>query len=243
MNTISRLSKVPLYYQLYQILLTQIRDGTLQPEDMLPAESELVDQYDLSRSTVRQALELLVNDGLIYRKRGQGTFVARATFEQNLTRIVSFWEDMKQRGHEPATKVLSSELVPSPEDVAQALEIEPGEELANIVRLRIADGETMSVEHSFLVHKYCPGVTQRDYANSSLRQMLADEYNINLVYAKQKIRAVAASSSLAKDLMIEPRDPLLYVERVTFSDLDIPIEFLRIFHRGDRYTFFSELRD
>ena len=73
--------------------------------------------------------------------------------------------------------------------------------------------------------------------------MLADEYNVNLVYAKQKIRAVAASSSLAKDLMIEPKDPLLYVERVTHSDLDIPIEFLRIFHRGDRYTFFSELRD
>ena len=149
MNTVSRFSKVPLYYQLYQILLTQIRDGTLQPEDMLPAESELVDAYDLSRSTVRQALDLLVNDGLIYRKRGQGTFVARATFEQNLTRIVSFWEDMKQRGHEPATKVLSSELVPSPDDVAEALDIEPGEELANIVRLRLADGEPMSVESRF----------------------------------------------------------------------------------------------
>jgi len=243
MNSISRSSKVPLYYQLYQILLKQIRNGSLRPDDMLPTETELVENHNLSRSTVRQALDLLVNDGLIYRKQGQGTFVARLTIEQNLSRIISFWEDMHQRGLNPATKVLSSELVPAPDDVAEALNIEPGEELANIVRLRLADNEPMSVEHSFLVHKYCPSVIQEDYANNSLRQMLAEKYDIRLVYAKQKIRAISASRLLAKELLIESNDPLLYVERVTFTAYDIPIEFLRIYLRGDRYTFFSELRD
>ncbi len=243
MNVISRLSKVPLYYQLYQILLDQIRSGDLKPQDMLPPEAELVETYNLSRSTVRQALDLLVNEGLIQRRRGQGTFVATPTIEQNLGRIISFWEDMGQRGLTPATRVLSSKLVPATEDIAEALAIEPGEELANIVRLRLADNETMSVEHSFLVHKYCPGVTHRDFANHSLRQMLAEQYNIRLVYAKQKIRAIPASRSLAQELLIEKNDPLLYIERVSFSDFNVPIEFLRIYLRGDRYTFFTELRD
>jgi len=215
----------------------------LQPEDMLPSEAELVEEFNLSRSTVRQALDMLVNDGLIHRRRGQGTFVATPTIEQNLSRIISFWEDMRQRGLRPATKVLSSELVAAPEDIAAALQIKAGEELANIVRLRLADDEPMSVEHSFLVHNYCPGVTRKYHADLSLRQMLADQYNVTLVYAKQKIRAISASRSLAQELCIERNDPLLYIERVSYSDLNTPIEFLRIYLRGDRYTFFTELRD
>ena len=93
MESISRSSKVPLYYQLYEILLARIKEGDWQPDDLLPSEAELVEQYDLSRATVRQAFDMLVNQGYVYRRRGQGTFVARPTIEQNLSRIVSFWED------------------------------------------------------------------------------------------------------------------------------------------------------
>ena len=146
MELISRNSKIPLYYQLYEILLSRIKDGTWQPEDMLPSEAELVEQYDLSRATVRQAFDMLVNQGWIYRRRGQGTFVSRPTIEQNLSRIVSFWEDMKQRGLKPGTKVISREIIPASEDIARELQVAPGEDLALIVRLRLADGEPMSLE-------------------------------------------------------------------------------------------------
>jgi len=243
MNNISRSSKVPFYYQLYQILLSQIRDGTWQPDEMLPTEVDLVKEYNLSRSTVRQAMDMLVNDGLIFRRRGQGTFVSKPTIDQSLNRIVSFWEDMHQRGFEPSTKVLSSEVIPASEDVAEILNITIGDELASLVRLRLADGEPMSIEHSLLVHQYCTGVMQEYFANNSLRQMLEQNYNIRLTYARQKVRAIPASQTLANDLMVEQNSPLLYMERVTNSDQNIPIEFLRIYHRGDRYTFFTELRD
>jgi GntR family transcriptional regulator len=242
-NGISRSSKLPLYYQLYQILRGEIRDGSRQPEDRLPPENDLADQYDLSRSTVRQAMDMLANEGLIQRRRGHGTIVAQPTIEQNLTRIISFWEDMHQRGLAPGTKVLESELIPAPEDVAEKLEIAPGEELARLVRLRLADGEPMSVEHSYLVHKFCPGVLKTNYAHHSLRGMLSEKYSINLVYARQTIKAVPASRSIASELSMKPKDALLYMERVTYSDLDVPIEFLQIHHRGDRYTFFTELRN
>lgn len=243
MLNISRSSRVPFYYQLYQFLRDQIRGGVWKPDDMLPSEAELLDQYNLSRATVRQAMDLLVNDGLIYRRRGKGTFVAKPTVDQNLNRIVSFWEDMQQRGFEPGTKVLSSEVIQATEETAEILSIKPGDELASLERLRLADGEPMSIEHSLLVHQYCSGVMQEDYANNSLRQMLEDKFNLRLTYARQKVRAVPASESLAEDLKVDQNSPLLYIERVSYSDQDIPIEFLRIYHRGDRYTFFTELRD
>jgi GntR family transcriptional regulator len=240
---ISRRSKVPLYYQLYQILLDGIKDGTWGVDDILPSEADLVDQYDLSRATVRQAFDMLVNQGYVYRRRGQGTFVARPTIEQNLSRIVSFWEDMQQRGLAPGTRVLSREIIPATEELVEDLNISLGEDLASIVRLRLADNEPMSVEYSYLVHRYCPGILEQDYANSSLRKMLEDKFNIRIVYARQRIRAVPASQELAELLEIEPNSPLLHLERVSYTDEDIPIEYLQINLRGDRYTFYTELRD
>ena len=122
MKQIDRSSKLPLYHQLYQILRDEIVRGEWQPGDMIPPESELTERYGISRTTVRQVLDLLVNEGLIYRQQGRGTFVAHPTLEQALVRIVSFTEDMRQRGFKPGTRVLSSGLVQAPETIAQKLE-------------------------------------------------------------------------------------------------------------------------
>ncbi len=243
MNQISRSRKVPLYYQLYEILYEQIQQGVWQPEEMLPTEAELVERYELSRATVRQAFELLVNQGLVYRRQGQGTFVSRPAFDQNVNRIISFWEDMHQRGLKPGTKVLSSELIEAPDNVVDSLEIEPKQELASLVRLRLADDEPLSVEHSLLVHSMCPGILAQDYANNSLRKMLAEEYNIHLVSAKQTIRAVPATKNLAALLDVDQNAPLLHIVRISYTDSGTPVEFLRIQLRGDRYTFHSVLRE
>ena len=243
MKNLSRSNKVPLYYQLYEILQEQIKDGVWQPEEMLPTEFDLVERYDLSRATVRQAFELLVNQGWVYRRQGQGTFVSRPAFEQNINRIVSFWEDMQQRGLKPGTRVLSSGIIQAADEIFENLQVEPNEELASLVRLRLANDEPLSVEHSFLVHRYCRGILDQDYANNSLRQMLVDQYNIRIVTAKQKIRAVSATEYLADLLDVDVNAPLLNIERVSFTDQGIPVEFLRINLRGDRYTFHTELRD
>ncbi|HEC23233.1 MAG TPA: GntR family transcriptional regulator [Chloroflexi bacterium] len=240
---INRNSKLPYYYQLYEILRGQILRGEWQPGQMLPTETELLEQYQVSRATVRQALDMLVNEGLIYRQRGRGTFVSHPTIEQGLSRIISFTEDMRQRGLKPGTVVLAARIVPAPEEIAVSLQIEPGDELANLVRLRLADGEPMSIEDSYLVHRYCPGILSRDYAKNSLRQVLEMEYGLRLVYARQKIRAVAASRELAEKLSVSENDALLYIERISYTDREIPVEFLRIHHRGDRYTLYNELRD
>jgi GntR family transcriptional regulator len=136
MDRINRNSKLPLYHQLYEILRSNITRGEWQPGDMIPPESELIDRYQVSRTTVRQVLDMLVNEGLIYRQRGRGTFVAHPTVEQALVRIISFTEDMRQRG------------------------FKPGEELARLERLRLADDEPMSIEDSYLVSRVPCSVTQ-----------------------------------------------------------------------------------
>jgi len=243
MRQIDRSSKLPLYHQLYQILRGDIVRGEWQPGDMIPPESELIEQYQLSRTTVRQVLDMLSNEGLIYRQQGRGTFVAHPTVEQALVRIISFTEDMRQRGVRPGTEVLSSGLIPAPQDIAEKLEIAPGEEMARLERLRLADGEPMSIEESHLVHRYCPGVLEGDYASNPLREALERDYGIRWSHARQTIRAISASRNLARLLSVPPHSALLYIERVSYSQQNTPVEFLRIYYRGDRYTLYSELHD
>lgn len=240
---IDRHSKLPYYQQLYEILRGDLLRGRWQPGGLMPPESELIERYEVSRVTVRQVLDMLVKEGLIYRQRGRGTFVAHPTIEQGLGRIVSFTEDMRQRGFEPASKVLSSALMSAPADIAEKLDVEPGEELARLERLRLADDEPMSIEESYIVHRYCPGILSGDYASNSLRETLRHHYGLHIVRAKQVIRAISASRDLARVLSIPNRSPLLYVERVSYSRQGIPIEYLRVRYRGDRYALHNELHD
>lgn len=236
-------SKIPLYQQLYESLRLRIVQGELKPGDILPPEMQLMTQYGAGRVTVRQALDLLVQDGLIYRERARGTFVAHPTVEQNLVRIVSFTQDMQQRSLRAGTKILGSELIKANAELAEKLQLEPGDELARLERLRLADREPMSVEESFLVHRYCPGILKKhNYATYPLRDALGRDYNLRLVRAKQIIRAIAANAELARVLNVPQRSPLLHIERVSFSQDNVPIEFLRIWYRADRYSLYNELQ-
>lgn len=208
---------------------------------MVPPESELMERHRVSRTTIRQVLDMLVNEGLIYRERGRGSFVAHPTLEEALVRIISFTDDMRQRGRKPSTRVLASELIPAPQDIAERLQVEAGEELAHLKRLRLADDEPMSIEDSYLIHRYCPGVLEGDYESGSLREAL-EENGIRWSYAKQIIRAISATDSLAKLLSIQSQAALLFIERISFSQQRIPVEFLRIYYRGDRYSLYNELQ-
>jgi GntR family transcriptional regulator len=240
---VNRDSKLPLYHQLYEILRDTITRSEWKPGDMIPAESELMQVYGVSRTTVRQVLDKLVSEGLIYRRQGRGSFVAHPTLDQVLTRIVSFTDEMRQRGFEPGTQVLDARLIPASGEIAKHLAIEPGEELAYLQRLRLANGEPMAIEHSHLVHRYCPGVLQQDYMTNPLHEGLDRLYGIRWSRARQVIRAVKADATCAQLLAIKRGDALLFVERVSFSDRGVPVEFLQVYYRGDRYSLYAELRD
>lgn len=232
----------PLYLQLYHLLRREIVNGNWQPGDQLPSEHQLVDRYQVSRATVRQAMQELLADGMIERKRGRGSFVATPSLEQNLVRIVSFTEDMQRRGMEPQTRLIAAGLMPATERMARKLDVQAGEKLVRLERLRLADAQPMSVEVSCLVYRYCGGILDHDFTRNSLREALWQQFDIRLSRAEQTIHAIAAEEEMAELLAIEPGAPLLYIERVSYSDYDVPVEYLRLYHRGDRYSLYNDLR-
>ena len=242
MNVIDRGARLPLYQQLYEILHQKILLKQWKPGDRLPTESELEEQYDISRITVRTVLDMLVKEGLIHRQAGRGTFVAHATLEQGLAQIISFTEDMQRRGFTVSTRVLFSGLVPATDHIAERLRIDPGEEMAHLQRLRLADGEPMCIEHSYFVHKYCPGILDHDFSVRSLREVKIHKYGIRWAHAKQTIQALNASQKVADLLGIRRGDALLFFERISFSQDNIPMEFLQAYYRADRYILYNELQ-
>jgi GntR family transcriptional regulator len=241
-ETLNPNSRLPLYHQLYELLLDRIRTGHWKPGDLIPAESELTARHGVSRITVRKVLDMLAREGLIVRERGRGTFVAHPKLEHGMMRIVSFTDDMRQRGFTPGTRILFTGLVPAPAGIAAALGVPEGEELARIDRLRMADGQAMCVEESFLVHRYLPGILDNDLAAKSLREVKQQKYGIVWSRARQTIQSVAAPPEIARLLSVKAGAPLLLIERVTWSQDDIPTEYLRVHYRGDRYVLHNDLQ-
>jgi GntR family transcriptional regulator len=239
---INRESKIPLYQQLYEILRGNIVKGEWQVGHLIPAEPELIECYQVSRTTVRQVLDMLVSEGLIYRQQGRGSFVAQPTLEQGLTRIISFTDDMRNRGFEPGTRVIYAGFIEAPPEIAEKLQVPAGTELVRLERLRLANQEPMSIEESYLVHSICPGILEIDFAKNPLRNSLEERYGIRLLRAKQIIRAVQSSQTISQLLEIQPKSPLLFVERISLSQQLNPVEFLRIYFRGDRYSMYNELQ-
>ena len=241
MDSINRASKLPLYQQLYELLRSRIVSGALRPGDLIAPEPELMASYGVSRATVRQVLDMLVREGLIYRERGRGSFVALPTLEKGMVRILSFTEDMRQRGLKPHTRILAAQLVPALADVAAALHVEPGEEMIRLERLRLAEYEPLAIEESYLIHRACPELLRYDLASEPLREILLRVYGIRWLRARQVIRAVLATGQVAHLLSVKAGSALLYIERVSYTQFNVPLEFLRIQYRGDRYSLYSEL--
>jgi GntR family transcriptional regulator len=241
MKQINQSSTQPLYHQIYEILHEIILCKEWKPGEMIPAESELIEQYQVSRITVRRVLDMLVKEGLVYRQRGRGSFVAHPTLEHSLTRIVSFTEDMRQRGFTPGNKLLYTGVVAADQEVAGKLQVPLGEELVQVDRLRLADGEPMCVEQSFLVHRYVPGILKHDFILNSLRDIKQKLYGIRWVRAMQNIHAIVCPAQLQVHLSVKAKTPLLYIERVSFSQQNIPMEYLKAYYRADRYSLYNEL--
>jgi len=243
-DQVRRDGRMPLYHQLSDILRARILQGDWRPGEITPGEAELIEHYKVSRATVRQALDILTREGLIYRHRGRGTFVAHPTIRQWVGRIITFTEDMRERGFAPGTRILSAEVVHAPGPIAKELGVSTGDEMVRLQRLRLADDEPMSVEESWLVHRLCPGLLKlrQELEKRSLRELLASEYGLRWARATQSIHAINATRQLAELLATRVGAALLYIERVSYTEQGVPAEFLRLHHRGDRYALYSELR-
>ena len=232
---------IPLYYQLKLHIESQIRSGTWQPGDQVPSESVLGEKFHVSRTTVRQALGELVNQGMLTRVQGKGTFVAHPRIRQRLTRLTGFTEDFQARRMKPASQLLRQGTEPALPRVASSLRIPEGTSVIVIERLRLADDLPMAVEISHLREDLFPAFNAEELPGGSLYRYLVEKFNTIPTTAHQDMEAIGCPQPQARVLGISKGGPILHIFRTTFDQSGRPFEQVESFYRGDRYVFQAEL--
>jgi GntR family transcriptional regulator len=240
MLTLEPDSPLPLYYQLEQALKAAISDGRWQPGEMIASERELMRLANVSRATVRQAIGSLIQQGVLERVHGRGTFVARPRFEQKIHTVYSFSEYLRALGLSLKDRILQRKSMPAPPDVAALLGVPIGEKLIHLQRLRLLEGKPLLVESSYIPYELCPDLLTDDLWDS-LYRMLTEKYDLPLLRSSDVLECTAADSALAYHLQVPKGTPLMYVERVAYTRSDLPVQVGRNHIRGDMCRFRIDL--
>jgi GntR family transcriptional regulator len=235
-------SPVPYYYQLRQLLERKISGGELATGDQLPSEASLCEEYGVSRTVVRQALSDLENEGLIFRIKGKGSFVAQAKTPEYLVQsLTSLHEDVRARGQRLETRVLRLEREPVSPVVAEVLGLAETDEIVLLERLRIVDGEPWEVTTAYLPHRLCAPILELDMTSRSLYQTLEADLGLRLHRGTRSVEAGRASKEVAKHLGVAQGSPVLILRGTTYLEDGQPVEHFVGIHRGDRSRFEVEL--
>lgn len=231
----TRHSALPLYYRVREAIRERIEGGEWKPGDLIPPESKLLKAFSVSRATVRQALLLLVREGLLVRKQGRGTFVAARKIAEPLPRLVSFSEEMRHEGLVPSARNIKVELVQAPGRVAEALHVSPGDTFLRLERVRCADGRPIVLLVSYLPQAL--GIDMNEDFSGSLYALLEGKYGIELGEALQVIEAGAADKDVSAKLDIGEGDPILIIRRGLFARDGGAVEYVEGFYPADRYRY------
>ncbi len=227
----------PLYMQLAHKLAQAIRDGHYQADEALPSERVLSESLDLSRVTARKAIDRLVEQGLIIRKRGSGNYIA-PKLEQPLSRLTSFSEELQQRGFKPSSRWLTRSFSMAAPDEQLSLGLKTGERVARLERLRLADAVVMAYEVSVLPETVLP---DPHAVTSSLYEHLSANGRAP-VRALQHIRAINADPKLASLLEVPVGQAVLFITRVGYLESGHAVELTHSYCRSDYYDFVAEMR-
>ena len=238
---INKNSPVPIYHQLEEYIKQQIENGSLEEESVIPSEREYAERFQISRMTVRQAINNLVSEGYLNRQKGRGTFVTKKKVEQELQGMTSFTEDMLSRGMNPSSILLSFQILAADKKTALALRIEETDSIYKIKRIRLADGAPMALETAYIPVEIVPGLTEEN-SNLSLYQYIEESLALLISEATQEIEAATADLLDSETLEIKFGDPILLIERISYLQEGIPFELVKSTFRADRYRFVHTMK-
>ncbi len=239
MGPLDKSLPLPLYHQLEGVLKAEIESGRWRPGEQIPTESQLVESFGVSKITVRQALEHLAEAGYIRREHGRGTFVAQRKFDEGPRELTSFSEEMKGHGLRASARILAYSVAPADARAAAALELAAHTPVIVLKRLRLADGEPLTIQTAHIPAALAPGLEVD--ANGSLYEVLQRRYHLYAARAKETYVAAKADRETARLLAIAAGAPVFEVERVTFLPNGKPFEFVQSTIRGDRYSIVLDL--
>lgn len=236
-GVVQPLSPVPLYAQIKDILRARILDGSYQPHQQMPSESEMMATFNVSRITVRQALNDLQNEGLIFRIHGKGTFVSKPKAFQDLGRLQGFGEAMRQMGYETFSRVLAiKSVMPSPQ-VAERLQLAKRARVTELQRVRFLNREPISLDITYVPQAIGNRLAKEDLAARDIFVILENDYGIALGHAELQIGSQLADETLATQLKVEEGSPVLFIERTTHTADGTPIDYEHLYYRGDAFQY------
>ncbi|TWT25366.1 GntR family transcriptional regulator [Planomicrobium sp. CPCC 101110] len=238
---VDKQSPIPIYAQIEEQLKNQIAEGKFPPGAAIPSERELTETFGVSRMTVRQSITNLVNDGLLYREKGRGTFVAAPKVEQPLSGLTSFTEDMLSRGMAPSNQLLKFEKRQPDKGIAEKLHIAESAEIYFVERIRYADGIPMAIERTYLPVALFPDLSG-EVLKESLYKYVEKTAKLKISGAVQRMEAALAKKEDADLLHVETPFAVLVIERVSKLSSQVPFEVVRSTYRADRYKFTSEIQ-
>ncbi|WP_269531500.1 GntR family transcriptional regulator [Chitinimonas sp. BJYL2] len=224
--------------ELRQALLALLQRQTAGSR--LPSERELSERFGVARETLRRMLDELEEEGVVQRKHGAGTFLAGQT-QAKPFQLISFSEDMRERGLSPSSKLLGTQLIAAGAKLAQTLKLSPGAQLHEIRRLRLANDQPMALETVYLVRDRLPGFDPGVIASGSLYSHLEKDCGVMLVSARQQMQATVLSEDEARLLDVAPFSPSLLIERVVTTGNGDIVEYGKSLYRADRYCFEIEV--
>jgi GntR family transcriptional regulator len=232
---------IPLYHQLKEIFTEKIASGEWKVGETIPNELLLTQYYGVSRGPVRQALALLVREGLLTRKQGKGTQVLPPKIESDLGGFYSFTTLIQKRGMHPSVQLLAFDTVPAEGSVAQTLNLRTGSPCFKIRRLRLADQKPLILETVFVPISICSDLSENDVITRPLYDILTNQYGVVLQRGKQFFEPTIADEYEAHTLDIPRGAPVLLLQNITYAVGDQPVVFSKAIMRGDRVRYYVEL--
>jgi len=237
LTSIDRNSPMPLYSQLKEALLTLVDEDQFREGDLIPTEREIGDRFQVSRITVRRAIDELVREGRLVARQGKGTFVARPKLQRQMTQMKSFSTAAVDEGHEPGSSLLSLRHEQAVEHIASILNIEKSAWIWVVERLRLVDDEPIGISLVYLNLPSGLSLTPAELEGDVSLWSVLEKKGITLSKSEETVQAIAAGEEQAKLLQVNEGFPLLLVEGVVYTVQNIPVEYHQIFNRGDRYKY------
>jgi len=235
MSILSKSDGIPLYVQIRKALREDILNEILTPGQKIPSEDELAVRFGVSRMTVRQGISDLIDEGLLYRRHGVGTFVTQPHVERDHSRLTNFFESARAEGIQVNVHLLAADILPAKPKVARALCLAEGDLVVQVKTLRFADGLPITVHDAHVPYKLFPQLLQEDLETLHLWEIF-DSYGHRVKRAVQRLEAREAEEEIANLLEMDEGAPILYKERTVFQEDGTPVEFTYCYNRGDRYT-------
>lgn len=244
LEKIERINKsvpIPLYFQLKELILSEIKEGTYRSGDLIPTEKDISDTFQISRTTVRQAITELVQEGWLYRVKSKGTFVSQPKISQEYIRkIESFNDQMYRMGVAPTTEVLELKTMKGTEagdSVIKALELGTNDSVIFLYRKRLADGEPIVTSKTYLPLTECEFLLTHDLRTEQLYSILSQKEETRIFRIERIVEAVEAKTEDVNLLEIKRGKPIQYFVSIGYNAYGKPIEYTLSRYRGDRNKF------